>query len=77
MINNKIKANGFTLPEALATVAIVGILSTIAVPKYINQVDRTRQSDAASTIAQMNLRMKLQTKVQGGALAIQILGSQI
>ena len=53
MINNKITANGFTLPEALATVAIVGMLSTIAVPKYIKQVDRTRQSDAASTIAQI------------------------
>ena len=48
---NKSNTNGFTLPETLAAVAIVGILSTIAVPKSIKQVDRTRQSKAASTIA--------------------------
>ena len=53
MTSNKSKANGFTMPEALATVAIVGMLSTIAVPKYIKQVDRTRQSEAVSTIAQI------------------------
>ena len=53
MASNKPKTNGFTLPETLAAVAIVGMLSAIAMPKYIKQVDRTRQSEAASTIAQI------------------------
>jgi type IV pilus assembly protein PilA len=53
MQGSKTKVDGFTLPEALATITIVGMLSTIAVPKYIKQVDRTRQSETASTIAQI------------------------
>lgn len=52
----KIKPNtirGFTLTELLATVAIVGILSSIALPNYVNQVNRSRQNEAASTISQI------------------------
>ena len=44
---------GFTLTEVLVTTAIVGILSSIAFPNYLNQVNRTRQNDAASTISQI------------------------
>jgi len=52
----KIKPNtirGFTLTELLATVVIVGILSSIALPNYVNQVNRSRQNEAASTISQI------------------------
>ena len=44
---------GFTLTEVLITTAIVGILSSIAFPNYLIQVNRTRQNVAASTIAQI------------------------
>lgn len=44
---------GFTLSEVMITTAIVGILSSIALPNYINQVNQTRQNEAASTIAQI------------------------
>ena len=46
------EANGFTLVEAMITVVIVGILSSIALPNYFKQVQRTKQNEAASTLAQ-------------------------
>lgn len=45
--------DGFTLSEALVTITIVGILSSIALPNYLNQVNRSRQNEATSTIAQI------------------------
>ena len=44
---------GFTLSEMIIAVAIAGILSSIALPNYINQVNRSRQNETASTIAQI------------------------
>ena len=44
---------GFTLTEVMITTAIVGILSSIALPNYLNQVNRSRQNEAASTISQI------------------------
>jgi len=47
------KTKGFTLTELLTTVAIVGILSSVALPNFVNQINRTRQNEAASTISQI------------------------
>ena len=44
---------GFSLTELLTAVAIVGILSSIALPNYVGQVNRSRQNEAASTISQI------------------------
>ena len=44
---------GLTLTEVMITTAIVGILSSIALPNYLNQVNRSRQNEAASTISQI------------------------
>lgn len=44
---------GFTLSEVMVTIVIVGILSSIALPSYVNQVNRSRQNEAASTISQI------------------------
>ena len=51
--NPEANLNGFTLAEIMITIIIVGILSSIALPNYLNQVNRTRQNVAASTIAQI------------------------
>ena len=41
---------GFTLAELAVAVAIVGILSAIGLPNYLNAVHRARQSDTSSQI---------------------------
>jgi prepilin-type N-terminal cleavage/methylation domain-containing protein len=45
--------NGFTLTEMMITIVIVGILSSVALPNYLNQVNRTRQNDVVATISQI------------------------
>lgn len=52
---------GFTLTEVLVTVAIVGILSAIALPNYFTSVQRTRQADVVGQISQ------IQTTIQAYA----------
>ena len=47
------QAKGFTLTEVLIAMVIIGILSSISLPSFLNQVNRTRQNDAAATISQI------------------------
>ena len=51
--NASTRSDGFTLMEILVAVSLVGILSSVALPNYLNQVNRTRQNEAASTISQI------------------------
>ena len=51
--NRAQESYGFTLVEAMITVVIVGILGSIALPNYFGQIQRTRQNEAASTLAQL------------------------
>lgn len=44
------KGRGFTLIELMVTVAIVGILTTIAYPIYLHQLIEGRRSAAESTL---------------------------
>lgn len=43
----------FSLTEVLVTVTIIGILSAVAVPNYINSLNKGRQTDAATQVSQI------------------------
>ena len=45
--------NGFTLTEILASTVIVGILGSIALPNYLRQMQKTRQSEAVAAMSQL------------------------
>lgn len=47
------KRNGFTLIELMITVAIVGILASIAYPSYMSQTRKSRRADAVQALAQI------------------------
>jgi type IV pilus assembly protein PilE len=47
---NKKQQLGFTLVEMMITVAIVGILASIAVPNYKNSIRKSRREDAKGAL---------------------------
>ncbi|MBD2103004.1 type IV pilin-like G/H family protein [Leptolyngbya sp. FACHB-261] len=54
---NVVKKNreqGFTLIELLVVIIIIGILSAIALPSFLNQANRARQSEARTYTGSMN-----------------------
>ncbi len=51
-------ARGFTLIEVMITVAIIAILSAIALPSYQDYVTRSRFSEAHGTLASQGVRME-------------------
>lgn len=46
-----LRQNGFTLIELMITVAIIGILASVAYPSYMDQVRKSRRSDAIASIS--------------------------
>ena len=49
---------GFTLTELMAAVAIVGILSTVALPNYLRSVNKARQAEVANQISQLTMSIQ-------------------
>ena len=52
-INNQPNSPGFSLVELLIAVVIIGILGSVALPQYFNQVQKTRQNEAAASLSQI------------------------
>ena len=50
MIRTQSRNSGFTLMELMVSVAIVGILATIAIPGFVGYIQRSKTSEATSNL---------------------------
>ena len=59
------KVRGFTLIELMIAVAIVGILSAIAYPSFVEQLRQSRRADCASALVSLANAMERHYTVNG------------
>jgi prepilin-type N-terminal cleavage/methylation domain-containing protein len=54
MLNKKNGEKGFTLIELLVVIIIIGILAAIALPSFLNQTSKAKQTEAKLYVATVN-----------------------
>ena len=54
MLNKKDGEKGFTLIELLVVIIIIGILAAIALPSFLNQSNKAKQSEAKTYVGTLN-----------------------
>jgi type IV pilus assembly protein PilA len=62
-------SGGFTLIELLVVIIIIGILSAIALPSFLNQANKAKQSEAKTYVGSMN-RAQQAYYMENGTMAI-------
>ena len=65
---------GFTLIELLVVVLIIGILSSVALPQYNKAVEKSRQSEAWTTMKSINDAVKIYQMEKSNATAVPTFG---
>lgn len=60
-----LKKKGFTLPEVVITIAIVGILSMVAVPVYRGYVNKSISSEGNALLAEISAAEQIYYARQG------------
>ncbi len=68
ILRNKKENEGFTLIELLVVIIIIGILSAIALPSFLNQANKAKQSEAKTIIGSMN-RAQQAYQLENGSFA--------
>lgn len=60
------KQTGFTLLELMITVALIGIVASIALPQYKSQVAKSKRSGAQSAVLELANMMEREKLNNGG-----------
>jgi type IV pilus assembly protein PilA len=63
--------DGFTLVELLVSIVIIGLLSAIALPGFLNQASKVRGSEAKSFLGTIN-RSQQSYRIANGSFAAQL-----